>query len=41
VLLAGDHLATPSIQGAMASGERAAKAGLVRLRRRVSGSLRP
>ncbi len=40
VLLAGDHLATPSIQGAMASGERAAKAGVLRLRRGKSGSPR-
>ena len=31
VLLAGDHVATPSIQGAMASGERAARLVLGRL----------
>lgn len=31
VLLAGDHVATPSIQGAMASGERAARRVLGRL----------
>ena len=30
VLLAGDHVATPSIQGALASGERAARAALAR-----------
>jgi phytoene dehydrogenase-like protein len=31
VFLAGDHVATPSIQGAMASGERAARTVLARL----------
>ncbi len=31
VLLAGDHVATPSIQGAMASGERAARVAMRRL----------
>jgi len=30
VLLAGDHMATPSIQGALASGERAARTALAR-----------